>query len=852
MIGRPDEGSLPPRFAPRFLRENAVRCESDALYRASRIPRPNRSSARGPFLPSPRGCLGMLDDSSARWFIIAFVALLLSPGAAGAPPSPNLESAASTDGQEITGFAMDPTGQYVTAVVTVDPVKLLPLPGQSAHRDIYTCDFGAVTSVNRGVGCTGLKHGSGYSSTSTTAAQAVDYIFDSQFGGRFAVAGPGTTISMWAGLESNPRWETNTSPGSAAVNISISPNAARVVAGVVPTSINSPGTIEVYAGGAGVAGQGTLWTWPLGDSRPTALEYTRTGKFLAVGTTTGVIFLNPAAGRPSFVTDTHPVDTGAAVRHLAVARDGEAVAVATARGVYFIPMFTNGTPQDLRWSRDLAGGAQRVALSLDGERFAAASGTKIYFYRQLHTSNVAEQAGEPYDTGSIVGDLAYDAKGSMLVAVAGSRVYGFGPDDSSPAWSFDATTSSRGGLDAPLRKVAISDGAERIVVAGKSSFMPYRTTATATGVFLDAERAEVKPGETSRFAFTVTNTGSIADNYTFLANFPVGWNGAGPGSISLGPDKSATLNVTLDVPVGQSPDIYGVFVQVRSQYLMDHGASNAIVATPRHNFTIPRSVVLNVTTLEERIPQLRAGGEQTVPVTIRNRGNAEGVVNLTVEQVLTRGSSWNIHFTTPQIRIPGGGEKIVNMVITAPNDAASGDRNDITIIAREGPIGQIANSEARRVVYVYVDPKFGAEVSAPNSTYEFAPGELRSILVKVLNTGNTDDVYNVTTTVTPSGVINDWRVSLDKTNVSVPRGESRTITVGVRPGVSDPREASLVVKAISKGSGESESSATTMSLLPKSLTTTPEKSFVPAPGVGVLLAMVGLAAIFARRGGPRE
>lgn len=793
----------------------------------------------------------MLDDSFARWIIVGLVASLVVPGVLAAPPATNLETAASTDGQDITGLALDPTGQYVVAVVNMGPTKLLPLPGQTPQRDIYSCDFGAVSSVNRGVGCAGINHANGYSSTSTGSAQAVDYMFNSTFGGRFAVAGPGTTISMWSGLESNPRWETNTSTGNTALNVSISPSATRVVAGVAPANPSAAGSIEVYAGGAGSTGQSPLWTWPLDDARPTSMDFARTGKFLAVGTTKGVIFLNPDGPQPQTLAATHPVDTGAAVRQLAVARDGQAVAAATARGVYFIPMFTNGTPQELRWSRDLAGGAQRVALSLDGERFAAASGTKIYFYRHLNTGNVAEQAGEPYDTGSPVGDLAYDATGSLLVAVSGSRVYGFGPDDSAPAWSFDATTTSRGALDAPLRKVVVSDGGERIVVAGKTKFMPYRTTATATASFLDVDRAAVKPGETARFTFTVTNTGSIADNYTFLANFPVGWNGAGPDTVTLGPDKTATLNLTVDVPAGQSPGVYSVSVQIRSQYLATHGATNAAVAGPAHNFTIPRSVVLNVTTLEERIPQLRAGGEQTVPVTIRNRGNAEGVVNLTVDQLLTRGSSWNVYFTTPQVRIPGGAERIVNMVITAPNDAASGDRNDITIIAREGPIGQVANSEARRLVTVYVDPKFGAELTAPNSSYEFAPGELRSILVKVLNTGNTDDVYNITTTVTPSGVVNDWRVSVDKTNVTIPRGESRTITVGVRPGVSDPREASLVVKAISKGSGESESSATTIALLPKQATTTPETSLIPAPGLGIVLALVGLAAVAVRRGGRR-
>ena len=49
------------------------------------------------------------------------------------------------------------------------------------------------------------------------------------------------------------------------------------------------------------------------------------------------------------------------------------------------------------------------------------------------------------------------------------------------------------------------------------------------------------------------------------------------------------------------------------------------------------------------------------------------------------GASWDVVFEGgDQVRVPASSTKTINMLVTAPSDAGSGDRNIITIRAREG------------------------------------------------------------------------------------------------------------------------------------------------------------------------
>ncbi|HET6399169.1 MAG TPA: NEW3 domain-containing protein, partial [Candidatus Thermoplasmatota archaeon] len=617
------------------------------------------------------------------------VLVLLVPSVAAAPPATNLPSAFSLGGQDVSDLAMDPSGQYVAGVVMVDPTRLVPLPGQTRTDDIYPCHFGPPSSAFTGSGCRspGLQHGTSRRTTQLSARQAVDYtsFFSGGLVARYAVAGPSDTLSLWSTISDTPEWEIQVPGNQAVVNVSLSPDAGRVLAATVPPS--GAGRILMYNGTASDGATGVLmWDYNFTDTRPSSMDYARSGAVAAVGTTVAgatvtpeVFVLKPITRKPILGQEIHRFSAAGDVNHVLLSASGAALVVGTAQGVHYVPIDTaTGKPADIRSFTQLPGGAQRVALSLDGERFAAASGSKIHFFRFLGGTLISERVGTEFDAGAPVADLAYDATGDLLVAIAGTRVYGFGETRTTPIWSFDASEGANGGLDGPLRKVVVSDGGERIVVAGKTKLMPYRTLLSATATFVQAQRLEVRPASNVQLSITVTNKGSLPDNYTFGTRFPPGWNGVSPSMVHLNPEESAVVNLSLDVPAGQAPGFYGVEVDVRSEAAQRLGREKTIVATPALNLTVPRSIVLNVTTADDRIPSLRQGGEITIPVTVRNRGNAEGVVNLSTTQVLSRGTPWPLRFDAEQVSVPAGGERTVSLIVTAPADAASGDRNDIT------------------------------------------------------------------------------------------------------------------------------------------------------------------------------
>lgn len=803
---------------------------------------------------------------SLRRLTLVTLLVLLAPTVLAAAPVSNLPSGFSLGGQDVTDVAMDPSGQYVVGVVVVDPANLVTLPNQARHDDIYPCQFGPPSSAFSGSGCRspGLQHASTRRATTLGARQAVDYTSYTSGGlvARYAVAGPGDTLSLWSSISDTPQWEFAVPGNQAVVNVSLSPDAGRVLAATLPPS--GAGRILMYNGSASSGSSGVLlWDYNLSDTRPSSMDYARSGAVAAVGTTAAgatetpeVLVLKPTTRRPILGQEIHRFSAAGDVNHVLLSSAGDALVVGTAQGVHYVPVDPGtGKPADIRSFTQLPGGAQRVALSLDGERFAAASGSKVFFFRFLGGTLISERVGTEFDAGATVADLAYDATGDLLVAIAGNRVYGFGTTKSTPIWSFDATESGNGGLDGPLRKVLVSDGGERIVVAGRTKLMPYRATLAATASFTQAQRMEVTPASNVQLSVTLTNKGSLPDNYTFGARFPPGWNGFSPGPVRLDPEESTTVNFTLDVPAGQAPGFYGVEVDVRSETAQRLGRDRNVVASPALNLTVPRSIVLNLTTADDRVPPLRQGSSVTVPVILRNRGNAEGLVNLSATQVLSRGAPWALRFDNEQVSVPAGGERTVNLIVDAPADAASGDRNDITVCAREGQpracqAGDASGMQATKLLTAYVDPKFGAELSTNASTFEFGPGELKVLTVAILNTGNTDDSFNLTATLSPAGVQNDWHVTLEREVIKIARGEKRSVTVTVRAAVNDPRDASLIVKAISIGSALTEDGSLTVSLVPRPpAAEEDDKSFLPMPPIAALLGLVAVAALLRRRGG---
>lgn len=800
----------------------------------------------------------MLDGRLPR---IAVLLLLLAPSAMAATPASNLDAAVSAGGQEITDLSIDATGQFAAGVVAFDAAKSatggLPLggvPTTTTRKDVYPCDFGPVERPRSGSGCRGLNH-NGAVTGAPNAAQSVAMTSYTVSGGRtakYAIAGPGAWVSRWSVTADQADWEKQLeATNMQVVNVTITANGARVIDAIAPPTGAAGSRVEFREGSNGTV----MWFVDLTDAagnavRPTSLAVSRTGSVLAIGTTNGVLLVNPdLAGAPSGTLGGIP--QAGNVQTVAVSADGNLVVAAGSNGVFLATIRRDGAKVSVEsasvFNRGFGEPAQDVAFALDGSRFAVAAGSKIHFFRRLDTASIAEPVGDAFDAGARVADLAYDARGQLLVAVAGSNVYGFGPAKNAPVWTFDATTTGFGGVDGPLRRVGLSDDGMRIIVAGRTEIMAYSSVVAATATLAASAPGvtTVAPASTLPLTLTVRNAGSVPDNYTFVVVPPLGWPAASAEGLQLDPDATGTARFNVSAPAGQAPGTYAVEVRVRSAAQAAlAGRNDVYVAGPAFNLTVPRSVILTVEAPDERL-RLRQGEEQTIPLTLRNQGNAEGLVNLSALQNLTRGASWDVRFQPEQVRVPAGGSASASMILTAPSDAGSGDRNIVTIRALEG---EIVSTDR---VTAYVDPQFGAELRASNTSLEFAGGQTRSVSITVMNTGNTEDTFNLTMALTPPGVANDWGVTNDTAQVTIARGQSKTVTLTVKARVASPREAQITVKAISQVSPEGrESAPLLLNLIPKPTTTTPEdKNGIPAPAPALAALAVALLALARRRRG---
>lgn len=797
--------------------------------------------------------------SDGRLMPLAILCMLLvSPFAAAATPTADRSAADSAGGQAITDLAVDPSGQFVAAVVAYDASRIntgLPVGTGGARDDVYLCDYGPATAPTSGQGCRGLRHASTVVPTSQTpnAPQRVDATSLESTGrqGIYAVAGPGRYVSAWRSTSNVPTWTVATEDAYNALNISLSRDGKLVAIGTAPASPTAGGFVEVR--NMDDAGK-LLWRLPLTNAagaqvRPTALDMSRTGNILAIGTTDGLLVTDPSsAERPSGTLGGIP--QADAVNAVRLSADGRFVVAAATNGVFLATITReNGKPvisPSSVFNRGFGTAAQDAAFSLDGSRFAVAAGNRIHFFQRLDTAAVAEPIGEAYDTGAAVASLAYDEKGQLLVAVSGSKVFGFGPNKNTPMWTFDATQAAYGALDGPLRKVGVSDDARRVIVAGATKTTAYSNHLGVNATLTSTNgTSTLAPTQNLSLTLAVKNTGSLADNYSFSIVTPIGWQTASAQGLRLSPEESGSVRFDVVAPAGGEPGVYGVQVRVRSALAEAQNPQTSYVAGPAFNITIPRSVVLKVEAPDERL-LLRQGAEQTLSITLRNEGNALGVVNLSARQELTRGTSWDVRFVPEQLQVPAAGTAQASMIITAPSDAGSGDRNIITVRAREG-----TSVEATDQITAYVNAEFGAELRTNQTTWEFYPGQVQTIRLNVTNVGNTDDVYNLTANVT-ANVQSDWRVTLESPQITVARGQTRQIAVTVKALASDARDGTLTLRSVSQSSPDNTENSLVLSLVsvPRPPTREDDERLVPslAPML-VLLAVALLAAV--RAGGRR-
>lgn len=790
------------------------------------------------------------------WRVVILASVLLAPSALAAAPTPYPGGAQATEDQEITDLALDPTGRYVIVAVRAD---LVVNPLQTPRNHVYKCDLGQpVTGAAQPTkSCNAARHTETWSGTGASqAVSAISFQTGTGLSARFGVAGPGDVVGYWTNAAQGALWEEKLDDGYQALNVTVTPEGRRVIVAAEPPPTATGASRLVAYDALASAGTGlSQWEYSLSSSsgetsgvKPAAMEHARNGRYLAVGLTgsqsdpsSGTLLVLDAAGSVPTSSSVQKHKLSGAVTQVRVSDDGGALVVGTTAGMYFFP-YVNNKLAALPFSNLDPDGARHVALSRDGQRFAAAFGNEIAFYRHINDTRVAEELGR-FDAKAAVNGLAYDATGQVLVAIAGNRVYGFAPARPDPVWDFDATRADAGGLDGPLREVAVSEAGDRLVVAGRTKFNAYATRTLADLSIVGPALLDASPATTVRVQLQVKSTGSLADEFSFRVTAPVGWRTPlTPEPVALVPDQVAFVNVSVEVPEGKQPGKYPVDIEVLSSSLRN-ASRDAKVDSARFEVVVPRAVSLVLEPDEERF-EVRKGETRSVAVEVKNVGNAKGIVNLSVDQAPTRGGSWTIVMSTTRAEIDAGGSLLVQLDIAVPSDAVSGEVNPITLVAVDG------DHRATRTLTALVEPDFSVEVVPSNRSLEFVGTAPQTISVTIKNLGNTDDTYNLTAIV-GAGALNDWRVTVHQPQVSVPRGESRQVGVSITPASSTPRPSTVTIEALSQRSLEGHKNSASIAVASRPFTPTPtpasDESLIPGPALPLLaLALVG-AALAARR-----
>lgn len=326
------------------------------------------------------------------------------------------------------------------------------------------------------------------------------------------------------------------------------------------------------------------------------------------------------------------------------------------------------------------------------------------------------------------------------------------------------------------------------------------------------------PGREVRFAFNVTNAGTIADSYTGYVQFTNAQKEADLAAkgyrFNLSPQpvavpRGATERVYLTVYVPETElRNHGVNLNVSDQdalRLRWYSSVNTDVHTSatRHcegctDPTLPTLYAgvrrgMNATT-NETFKAIRPAESATFNVRVENTGNDEDTYNVTlVPGTAGFNDSWQPRITEPP-RLRAGEAANATIDLVPPEDAPKG-LYPFTLLVRSNGDPTIQ----KRIPFTAdLLQKWGLASSLLPSSTQVAPGEKATYALTLTNLGNGMDNATLTLGGQPGG----WDVGLSETRVRLaPFGSARVLlNVTAPPGTAAGTEARIKIDATSEGS----------------------------------------------------
>lgn len=280
----------------------------------------------------------------------------------------------------------------------------------------------------------------------------------------------------------------------------------------------------------------------------------------------------------------------------------------------------------------------------------------------------------------------------------------------------------------------------------------------------------------------VKNTGSIFDTYVLTLSGN-NWTTTIQTPVSVAPNATIERQVTVSVPPA-APHGATDSVVVTATSIGDPGvppASDSLVLTTS-------APVYGVTLTTDDDAKGGPGGTTvTYNVIVNNTGNIDDTYTLSAS-----GNSWPVTFPT-SIAVSAGSSNTFQISVAIPADVGSNTNDAVTIraVSDGDPITPPVSASH---MFTTSAPSYGVLLTISDNTLSGKPGKAVDYYVRITNTGNIDDSYDLIL----SG--NGWATTVTSpVFVAAGASEYRKVTVTIPVDVTHGATDTVTITAISLG-----------------------------------------------------
>ncbi|MEA3166645.1 MAG: NPCBM-associated, domain of alpha-galactosidase, partial [Thermoplasmata archaeon] len=404
------------------------------------------------------------------------------------------------------------------------------------------------------------------------------------------------------------------------------------------------------------------------------------------------------------------LDNAGAVIELAFSGDGRYLAARAGGGIRFYD--TQGNTLTELWRDDRASMANSVAIDQRGEHVAAAVGSTVILYDAIHkmtpTLPSATQAPGATTTHTVtyrndgnradkVDLTASPPSGISVSLVPSSFLLKPGQSQAVQASVSVPSTQAPGTLTIPLI-TSLNGGTD-----GTASNNLVLTVPTVRDVRLEPQGATSKGangGQPATFDVRVRNAGNVQESVALaVGGAPAGWGvTVTPTSLVLPAGSYGNVTVSMQPPNGSRDGLAATAILRR-----DGGAATPVELTATVGAFFQVRLVVPVGTV------IDAGVSGLVNATVHNEGNALDTINVRISALPAgwRGGFLNGLGELEVADVEPGGNRVVQISLQPPEDAASSVPVQITVIASS--LGDPSRTSSKGILVTVNDPNAVSE-----------------------------------------------------------------------------------------------------------------------------------------------